>query len=206
MNRGRSSSGRRCAAIGVALAVTLVLSGCGSNANSIAAQARSGDNKGYVSGDGSVERIAADRRSVPLEVMGVTLEAKRWSLAQDAGKVVVLNMWGSWCGPCVAEAPELEKAWTQFQTQGKPVQFMGLDFKERPEAALAFERKYRITYPSLAYDGGTTQLALQGKAPTVPTTLVLDRKGRIAARILGQTTAATITGLVDDVLAEGTQP
>jgi len=119
--------------------------------------------------------------------------------------VVVLNMWGSWCGPCVAEAPDLQKAWTQLKGQGKPVQFIGLDFKEGPEAGLAFERKYQISYPSLAYDDGRHVLSLQGKAPTVPTTLILDRQGRIGARVLGRTTAATVTGLVDDILTETPQ-
>ena len=103
------------------------------------------------------------------------------------------------------QLPALTKAWPQRKAQGKPVDFIGLDFKEGPEAGVAFERKYQITYPSLAYDGGRPVMALQGKAPAVPTTLVLDRKGRIAARILGQTTTATLTGLVDDVLAESPQ-
>jgi thiol-disulfide isomerase/thioredoxin len=122
-----------------------------------------------------------------------------------SGAVVVLNVWGSWCGPCVAEAPELEKAWTQLPQQGQPVQFVGLDFKEGPEAGLAFQRRYGVSYPSLRFDGGRPVQGLQGlqgKAPTVPTTLVLDGSRRIAGRILGQTNAATLTGLVADVLAQ----
>jgi thiol-disulfide isomerase/thioredoxin len=193
---------RRVATAAITLGLSALLAACGSDPNSIAAQARSGDGKGFVAGDGSIERIAIDRRHAPLALQGTTLEGRRWSLSQDMGTVVLLNMWGSWCGPCVAEATDLQKAWTQVKSQGKPVQFIGLDFKEGPEAGAAFERKYQITYPSLAYDGGRPVLALQGKAPTVPTTLILDRQGRIAARVLGQTTAATLTGLVDDVLAE----
>ena len=197
---------RRFTTAAVTLALGGLLAACGSEGNSISAQARSGDGKGFVSGDGSIERTVIDRRGAPLTLQGTTLKGRSWSLSQDAGKVVVLNLWGSWCGPCVAEAPELQRAWTQLKAQGKPVQFMGLEFKEGPEAGAAFERKYRITYPSLAYDGGRPSLALQGKAPAVPTTLVLDRQGRIAARVLGQTTAATVTGLVDGVLAESAQP
>jgi thiol-disulfide isomerase/thioredoxin len=193
---------RRVATAAITLGLSALLAACGSDPNSIAAQARSGDGKGFVAGDGSIERIAIDRRHAPLALQGTTLEGRRWSLSQDMGTVVLLNMWGSWCGPCVAEATDLQRAWTQVKSQGKPVQFIGLDFKEGPEAGAAFERKYQITYPSLAYDGGRPVLALQGKAPTVPTTLILDRQGRIAARVLGQTTAATLTGLVDDVLAE----
>ncbi|WP_137121315.1 TlpA family protein disulfide reductase [Segeticoccus rhizosphaerae] len=188
--------------VGAILAVTVLLVGCGSDPNSISAQARAGDDKGYIAGDGTIEQIAADRRGSPLQIAGTTLAGQSWSLAKESGKVVVLNMWGSWCGPCVAEAPELQKAWRQFRAAKQPVQFMGLDFKEGPAAGRAFERKYGITYPSLAYDGGATQLALRGQAPTVPTTLVVDRQGRIAARILGQTTEPTLTRLVKTVLAE----
>jgi thiol-disulfide isomerase/thioredoxin len=196
---------RRIASAATTLGLSALLAACGSDPNSVAAQARSGDGKGFVAGDGSIERIAIDRRDAPLALRGTTLEGRPWSLLQDMGTVVLLNMWGSWCGPCVAEATDLQKAWTQVKSQGKPVQFIGLDFKEGPEAGAAFESKYLITYPSLAYDGGRPALALQGKAPTVPTTLILDRQGRIAARVLGQTTAATLTGLVDDVLAERPQ-
>lgn len=156
-----------------------------------------------MSGDGSVERIVNAERADPVTLDGVTLDGSPWSSASlPGGTVLVLNVWGSWCGPCVGEAPELEKAWTQLQAQGRPVQFLGLDFKEGPEAGLAFQRRYGVTYPSLTYDGGLAVLSLQGKAPTVPTTLVLDGSRRIAARILGATTAATLTGLVTDVLAQ----
>lgn len=194
---------KRTAAVIVA---ALLLTGCGSaQQQSIAEQARSGDRKGYVSGDGTVSQIPPKDRRLPLELSGTTLEGQSWSLQQDRGKVVVLNVWGSWCGPCVKEAPELQKAWRTFQSRKAAVVFMGMDFKEGPEAGRAFEKANGITYPSLAYDDGQPVLGLGGQAPAVPTTLVLDRQGRIAGRILGATTAATLTGLVEDVLAESTR-
>ena len=189
----------------VVVAAALLLAACGSaQQQSIAEQARSGDRKGYVSGDGTVSQIPPKDRRLPLEVSGTTLEGQSWSVRQDQGKVIVLNVWGSWCGPCVKEAPELKKAWTTFQSRKAPVVFMGMDFREGPAAGRAFEKTYSITYPSLAYDDGEPVLGLGGQAPAVPTTLVLDRQGRIAGRILGATTAATLTGLVEDVLAEST--
>ncbi len=103
---------------------------------------------------------------------------------------------------CVAEAPDLKKAWDAVSASGKPVQFMGIDFREDPDRGAAFQKAKNITYPSLTDESGVLILALQGKAPTVPTTLVLDKSGRIAARVNGQVTASTLTGLVDDVLAE----
>ena len=82
-----------------------------------------------------------------------------------------------------------------------PAQFVGIDFREDPARGAAFLKKAGITYPSLTDESGVAILALQGKAPTVPTTLVLDPQGRIAARVNGPATASTLRGLVDDVVA-----
>ena len=81
---------------------------------------------------------------------------------------------------------------------------MGINYRDGVETATAFLRANEITYPSLEDDGGRTLLALRGKANATPTTLVLDRRGRIAARVSGPVTAATLTGLVNDVLGEST--
>ncbi|HZY00859.1 MAG TPA: TlpA disulfide reductase family protein [Dermatophilaceae bacterium] len=175
---------------------------CGSDAGSIAAQARSGDGKGYVSGDGSIERLAPDKRSSALTLSGTTMQGTQWKVADARGHVLVLNVWGQWCGPCVAEMPHLQQVWSQLSAAGKPVQFMGINYRDGVETAKAFLRANRITYPSLQDDGGGTLLALRGKANTTPTTLVLDRQGRIAARVSGPVTAATLSGLVDDVVGE----
>jgi len=193
----------------VAIIVTVVVgtmslgvSGCGSDASSIAAQARSGDHKGYVSGDGSIERLSVDKRSSPLTLSGTTLQGARWKVADDKDHVLVLNVWGQWCGPCVAEMPHLQQVWSQLSAAGKPVQFMGINYRDSVETAKAFLRANKVTYPSLRDDGGATLLALRGTANTTPTTLVLDRRGRIAARVSGPVTAATLNGLVNDVLGE----
>jgi hypothetical protein len=90
-----------------------------------------------------------------------------------------------------------------MQAKRLDVAFIGLDTQESPASGLAFQNANTITYPSLAYDGGVPLLALQGKAVATPTTLVLDSQGRIAARVSGPVTQATLVGLVDDVLAEG---
>ena len=134
---------------------------------------------------------------------GTTLTGSPWKLSTERGKVVVLNVWGSWCAPCVKEAPDLEAAWQRLRD--KPVQFMGLNTRESTGNAAAFLSSRNITYPSLSDDGGRNLLALRGRAATVPTTLVLDRQGREAARVLGPLTASTLTGLVTDVLAEPAQ-
>lgn len=196
----RVPTGARLVAAGLLAAA--VLAGCSSkDANSVAQQAKQGDNKGYISGDGTVERIAVSKRAAPVVLSGKTLDGSSWSSASVRGKVVVVNVWGAWCGPCVAEAPALQKAWAGFEKSGKPVRFVGIDFREPAEQGLAFTKKHDITYPSLSDDAGVLVLALQGKASATPSTLVLDTKGRIAARVLGPVDATTLTGLVDDVLA-----
>lgn len=183
-------------------ALSLGVSACSGDANSIAAQARSGDGKGFISGDGSIERVALGQRSTPLALTGTTLQGTSWKVADAKDKVLVLNVWGTWCGPCVAEAPHLQQVWSEMSEAGKPVQFMGINYRDSPETAAAFLRANKIAYPSLQDDGGRTLLALRGKANATPTTLVLDRQGRIAARVSGPVTAATLSGLVNDVLGE----
>ena len=190
-------------AVGLATAALLLgASGCTSDPNSVAAQAKAGDQKGYVSGDGAVETIPADKRGAPVELKGELLDGTAWDAASARGTVLVLNVWGSWCAPCVAEAPDLQKTWAGLQADKAPVQFMGIDFREDPARGAAFATKAGITYPSLSDESGVAILALQGKAPTTPTTLVLDTEGRIAARVNGPATASTLRGLVDDVVAE----
>ena len=190
-------------AVGLAAAALLLgASGCTSDPNSVAAQAKAGDQKGYVSGDGAVETIPAAERDAPVELKGELLDGTAWDAASARGKVLVLNVWGSWCAPCVAEAPDLQKTWAGLQADKAAVQFMGIDFREDPARGAAFAKKAGITYPSLSDESGVAILALQGKAPTVPTTLVLDTEGRIAARVNGPATASTLRGLVDDVVAE----
>ena len=183
-------------------ALCLGASGCGTDPNSIAAQARSGDGKGFVSGDGSIERVAPDQRSTLLTLSGTTLQGRPWKVADARDKVLILNVWGQWCGPCVAEMPHLQQVWSKASAAGQPVQFMGINYRDGVETAKAFLRANKITYPSLQDDGGRTLLALHGKANTTPTTLVLDRRGRIAARVSGPVSATTLSGLVNDVLGE----
>ena len=184
-----------------AVALLLGAAGCSQDPNSIAAQAKAGDQKGYVSGDGAVETIPEAKRGAPVELTGTLLDGTSWDAASARGKVLVLNVWGSWCAPCVAEAPALQKTWSELQADRAPVEFMGIDFREDPARGAAFSTKAGITYPSLTDESGVAILALQGKAPTVPTTLVLDTEGRIAARVNGPATASTLRGLVDDVVA-----
>jgi thiol-disulfide isomerase/thioredoxin len=107
------------------------LGACSSDPNSIAQQAKEGDQKGYIAGNGAIEQIPVSQRLKPIALEGTTLDGKDWSSTSARGKdVVVINRWGSWCPPCITEIPDLEKVWTEVQAAKKPVQFMGIDFRE----------------------------------------------------------------------------
>lgn len=179
--------------------------GCsaGGTGDTIADQARRGDSKGYLAGDGTIEKVAVERRGEPVTLTGTTVDGAAWSSQQARGTVLVLNVWGSWCPPCEAEMPYLQSVWKELSSGGQPVRFLGINVRESPQTASAAIRRYGLTYPSLADDGGRAMLALQGKANATPTTLVLDRTGRIAARVSGPVTgAATLRALVTEVIAE----
>jgi thiol-disulfide isomerase/thioredoxin len=162
--------------------------------SSIGSQANS---DGKVS-TGTVEQVTAADRKATLTVSGTTLAGAALSTASWRGKVVVLNYWGSWCGPCQDETPALRSAWTQLKGQG--VQFLGLDSQEQPPTGAAYMASNGLDYPSLAWDGGKFLLQLKGKAPAPPVTIVLDQQGRLAARVVGEVDATTLVGLVHDVL------
>lgn len=201
---------RRTGPAAVLLTLLLVLTGCSDGGNTISDQARDGNQEGYVSGDGTVEQLAPEDRTTTIELEGDLItgvdpetgevELEPWSSTQVRGEVLVINVWGSWCPPCVAEVPDLKAAHAHFEETGDPVQFIGVNDRDSASAALAFERKYDMPYSSLADDGGETLLQLQGMANPRPTTLVLDGEGRIAARVAGQVSDATLQGLVEDVL------
>ena len=198
----RVNAARTAFTILLAVGVGLGATACTSDPNSVAEQAKAGDQKGYVSGDGTVEQIAVADRAEPVTLSGDTIDGSTYDLADVQDKVVVVNVWGSWCPPCVAEAADLQKVWLDVQAADKPVQFLGIDFREDPQRGQAFATSASITYPSLSDESGVQLLNLQGKASTTPTTLVLDKEHRIAARVSGAVTYYTLAGLIDAVLAQ----
>ncbi|WP_374928437.1 redoxin family protein [Kytococcus sedentarius] len=113
---------------------------------------------------------------------------------------MVINVWGSWCGPCIEEAPALEQVASDLREAGEPVRFIGVNSRDSVPSALAFQQAHGISYPSLQDDGGRTRAQLGGLAVATPSTIVLDGQGRVAARISGQVDASTLRGLVDDIV------
>lgn len=196
---------RRGVGAGVfAVALALGVVACGGDSgsgNTIADQAKSGDDLGYVAGDGGVEQLAPEQRKNPITLQGTTLDGQEWSVAEQQGSVVVLNVWGSWCQPCQAEAPFLEEAHESFAA-ADDVQFMGINVGESPETGKAAGQAWGMTYPSLTDPDRVLASSLDGLANATPTTLVLDAQGRVAARVSGAVTSASLLeGLIDDARA-----
>lgn len=141
------------------------------------------------------------RQQVP-PLAGATLDGDWLDLADLSGHVVVVNVWGSWCVPCRAEAPDLARV--ARETADRGVRFVGIDTRDTLDAAMAFVRNFNIPYPSIVDQDSQKLLAFSGIIPisAVPSTIVIDAQGQIAAKVVGRVEYATLRGLVDDVLAE----
>ena len=156
----------------------------------------------YVAGDGQVVEVAPDDREDPVEISGTTVQGESLDLDDLRGKVVVLNVWWSGCGPCRTEMPMLVEAEDEL---GEEVAFVGINIRDlAPENAEAFERDRGVDYPSLYDPGSDTLLAFGSYQPlATPSTLLLDREGRVAALITGEVPSkGTITDLVEEIGAE----
>ena len=142
----------------------------------------------------------ADRPMAPA-LTGTTLEGEPLDVADYRGQVVVLNFWASWCPPCRAEAANLVEVAEQTEAEG--VQFIGVNVKNAKDEAIAFERKAGVPYPSLHDQPGVLLTRFRELVPQVPpTTLIIDRQGRIAGRFIGGVTTRELLTPVRAIAAE----
>jgi len=197
----RSNRARRRTVLttaGAAVA-TLLMSACSSGGTS-----GGGGDTNFVMGKDGISTAEKGERAAAPDLSGKTVNGGQLDVASYKGKVVVLNVWGSWCAPCRAEAPNFEKVYQDLKTKG--VQFVGINTRDTSvQNAVAFEEQQGITYQSL-YDP-TGKLMLRFKRGTlnpqaVPSTLVLDREGKIAARSLAALSEDKLRKMIAPVLAE----
>ena len=178
----------------------LALAGCAEE-DSLAQQANSGDQKGYIAGDGTVSEYPAGERGEPVQFEGALFDGTALTAEDLRGKPALLNFWYAGCAPCRVEAPDLKELAERFDGQAA---FYGVNLRDERATAEAFERNFGIPYPSFEDKDGGVLMALSEFVPpqAVPTTLVLDAEGRVAARILGVADRSVLETLLEDTVAE----
>lgn len=188
----------------VALAISaLVLTTSACANDSLAEQFRSGDNKNYIAGDGTVTEFALGSRPKAADWSGITESGEALSSTQLEGVITVINFWYAGCAPCRIEMPELIELQTEFLPEG--VQFIGVNVRDSAETSLAFARRIDMNFPSVMdAKTGSVVLGFTGVVTpqAVPTTLVIDAEGNVSARVLGRIDKGILTTLVKTVIEE----
>ena len=150
----------------------------------------------------SVQEFEPGKRSALPDFTGKLLSGESFDSSSLRGRVVVYNLWGSWCGPCRKEAPALARVANENLDDAT---FVGITVRDNPSAARAFERSFGIPYDSISPDNSSNALLAVGKVlstAAIPSTLILDREGKVAARIIGPVAEITLRTLVEGIVAE----
>ncbi|WP_217205838.1 TlpA disulfide reductase family protein [Streptomyces sp. AC550_RSS872] len=199
MSAARRASSRTALLATATAVAALTLSACGSGGTS-----GGGGDTGFVPGDNGIDTVAQDKRAAAPVLSGKTIDGKQLSTAGTKGKVLVINVWGSWCPPCRAEAKNFQTVYDDVKGQG--VEFVGINTRDtNTTVAKAFEKEFGITYPSLYDPTGKQMLRFEKgtlNPQAIPSTLVIDRKGRLAARALTPLSEETLRSMLKPVLAE----
>ncbi|MFE0358043.1 TlpA family protein disulfide reductase [Streptomyces nigra] len=182
-----------------AVALAFLLSACGSSGSTASS---SGSN--FVTGSDGISFAKQGTRATAPTLSGKTVDGQMINTDDYKGKIVVLNVWGSWCNPCRAEASNLAKVARDLADEG--VQFVGINTRDaQPAAARAFEKEFDVPYPSLHDPTGKLILRFPKGSlspQAIPTTIIIDRKGKIAARALTALSEQTLRRMLKPVLAE----
>ncbi|MGV8852624.1 MAG: TlpA family protein disulfide reductase [Rhodoglobus sp.] len=192
---------RRLIAV-IVTCLALVTVSCATPSESLAQQYENGSEEGYISGDGSTVEIPVSERDAPVSYEAVLDTGERVSSSDFDGSVYVVNFWYSSCPPCRLEAPDL----AELSVEYTEVPFLGVNVSDTAETSRTFATEFNVPYASVV-DAKTAgvQLAFAGSVPpnAVPTTLVVDRAGRVAARISGLVRDPSIlAAMIDSVIAE----
>ncbi|TFV53875.1 TlpA family protein disulfide reductase [Geodermatophilus sp. DF01-2] len=184
----------------VALLGALMLTGCSTGADAV--DVNNGGEFRFVAGTPAGEVIPIGERAAAPDFSGELLGGGRFDSAELDGDIAVLNFWGSWCPPCRVETPQFQEVYADVRDQG--VQFLGLNVKETSEQfALAFVESEGIEFPSVYDPRGEVALAFRDyPANAIPSTIVLDRQGRVAAVYTGEVAQDDLRAVLDLLLAE----
>jgi thiol-disulfide isomerase/thioredoxin len=157
---------------------------------------------GFISGDGTATFLKVeDRKSAP-ELIALDFNGKEIDLKNYKNKVVVLNVWGSWCGPCRKEAKELQELYVKNKDSG--VEFIGINIRDSKVSAEKFIANFGITYPNIFDRDGVKLLGFKDTLPAnaIPSTVLVDKNGKVAARQLGPIERALIQGFISSLVDE----
>lgn len=187
-------------AVAVLAVAGVALAGCDSTHDAVV----QGSTYTFVSPGGKTQIFYPVAQRKPLAVVSgdsLTNPGTLVSTTNYANQVIVLNLWGSWCGPCRSEAPDLAQAYSQTKNLG--VQFIGLDERDVRAEAADFAQDNQINYPSVYDPAGRAMLALTGfPRSAVPSTLILDRQHRVAAVYIGEVYAGTLLPEIESIAKE----
>ncbi|MFJ1672681.1 TlpA family protein disulfide reductase [Streptomyces bottropensis] len=195
----RTSRSRAALLSAGAVALVLTLSACAGGGIE-----GGGGGTGFITGSDGIATVNKGDRATAPDLSGKTIDGDRLDLSAYKGKIIVLNVWGSWCAPCRAEAPNLAKVAEDLADQG--VQFVGINTRDtstRP--AVAFEKQYKVTYPSLYDPTGKLLLRFEKGSlnpQLIPSTLVVDRDGKLAARTQQALSEEKLRKMLKPILAE----
>jgi thiol-disulfide isomerase/thioredoxin len=173
----------------IAISTALLLTSCGTSNSSQPEES-------FIAGSGAVTTIQKGNRIEAPHLSGMTLTGQNFSA--KSSKVTVVNVWASWCSPCRAEEPTLSALAEKYSE----VQFIGILTRDNPVNAEAFVRKRQTPYPTLIDDSLLVGFSKSLPANAIPTTVVIDRNGKVAARISGAVTVAALSQLIENVSAE----
>ena len=171
------------------LILAITLTGCSGGGTSSSEES-------FVSGDGSTTFIKISDRKIAPAITGMTLSGNQYTYTKD--KVAVVNVWASWCAPCRAEAPTLAALANKYSD----VAFIGILTRDNPATAEAFQRRFKLPYPTIIDD--SILIGFKGSLPAnaIPSTVILDKNGKVAARISGTVTVAALSELIEKVSKE----
>lgn len=171
------------------LILAITLTGCSGGGTSSSEES-------FVSGDGSTTFTKISDRKIAPAITGMTLSGNQYTYTKD--KVAVVNVWASWCAPCRAEAPTLAALANKYTD----VAFIGILTRDNPATAEAFQRRFKLPYPTIIDD--SILIGFKGSLPAnaIPSTVILDKKGKVAARISGTVIVAALSELIEKVSKE----
>jgi peroxiredoxin len=182
-----------------ALVGALVLTGCATGTDAV--DVNNGGEFRFVQGTPAGEVIPPDERASAPDFSGTLLDGREFDSGELDGGVAVLNFWGSWCAPCRVESPQFQEVYAEVRDQG--VQFLGVNVKDTDQLARAFEDSFGIEFPSLDDPRGEVALAFRDyPANAIPSTIMLDAQGRVAAVYTGAVEQDDLRAVLDLLMAE----